>query len=180
MSLRSTSAILTFILLAIGAAGVGAWIVSQQQQAKLLQTKGRFSQLELALGQYYSDHNEFPPNEFYSSPESPPHSWRILLLPYLELGDFSKRYAFDELWNSKGNLALALELGQAPGYFRSPFTKSEMSFNADYFAVDPTEFDAYHRAGYRTHTVSEFPHQFLIVEIPDSQIHWLSTDSPTL
>lgn len=38
------------------------------------------------------------------------HSWRILLLPYLERNDLYKRYRFDEPWNGLENSKLAAEM----------------------------------------------------------------------
>jgi hypothetical protein len=170
--------VLFCLALVIGTIVSYTWIASQQHRAKTLQAAGKFAQLELALRHYYTEHNEFPLPDFYSQREVPRHSWRISLLPYLEFQDFSSRYAYDEAWNSRKNLDLALEFGHAPSYFRSPFSRLQHSLNADYFLADPTEVKKLASRGYRTHRVFEGKNEVVIVEIPNSQIHWLNSAVP--
>jgi len=41
------------------------------------------------------------------------HSWRVLLLPYLDASDVYQEYRFDEPWNGENNLKLARRIPQA-------------------------------------------------------------------
>ena len=61
------------------------------------------------------------------------HSWRIEILPYLEVGgeQLHKQYKMDEPWDSDNNKKVLLQM---PSVFRSP-NDNEKSFHAAYFAV---------------------------------------------
>lgn len=140
---------------------------SAQHHAKLLTLEGEFSQLEAALRVYYHDHQEFPPTDSN-------HSWRVLLLPYLEFGGFSQQYQFEESWDSENNIELALEMGEAPRYYRSVNSEQQSSMFADFFAGDLSQEQRYLASGIQIHHVTENDDSFLLIEIPNSNTHWLA------
>jgi hypothetical protein len=61
----------------------------------------------LAVANYHDRYERFPP-PFVAGPDGRPwHSWRVLLLPFLEQTDLYKAYDFDEPWNGPNNRKLA-------------------------------------------------------------------------
>ena len=55
---------------------------------------------------YHNEHDSFPP-AFVPGPDGQPaHSWRVLVLPYLDQQALYDRYSFDEPWNGPNNVLL--------------------------------------------------------------------------
>ena len=73
--------------------------------------------LGLALHQYNVDHGTLPPAFIPGDAGKPAHSWRILLLPYLNQPDLYDTYRFDEPWDGPNNSTLAAKM---PDVFRCP------------------------------------------------------------
>lgn len=77
-------------------------------------------QIEAALMTYHDQHKSYPPAVVNDEHGIPMHSWRAILLPYIEdeeLEQLGKQYRFDEPWNGPHNRKLLLE---APAVFRCP------------------------------------------------------------
>jgi len=152
-------------------ASLAVWVSNQRNHAKRLNLVGRFCQLELALKSYHADYGAFPPPRYQCASEGYTHSWRVLLLPYLDLHEVYERYRFDEPWNSPHNTKLADSLREAPAFFRSPFGSQAPSMSTDFVAVDPSSGPPS-----KTHvfTVLADDSQFCLAEAPNSQIHWMA------
>jgi Protein of unknown function (DUF1559) len=64
-------------------------------------------QIALALHNYAEDHDgRFPPAALNDGGGRPLHSWRVLILPYLEQDALYKEFRLDEPWDSPHNAAL--------------------------------------------------------------------------
>jgi hypothetical protein len=63
--------------------------------------------LSLAVARYNEKHGHFPPAYQADADGRPLHSWRVLLLPYLEQVPLYKDYHFAEPWNGPHNGQLA-------------------------------------------------------------------------
>lgn len=74
-------------------------------------------QIALALHNYHSAHNSFPPAFRADKAGKPLLSWRVLILPYLEQDELYKRFHLDEPWDSPHNLPLAAKI---PPFFACP------------------------------------------------------------
>jgi hypothetical protein len=77
----------------------------------------------LALRNYHSAHGALPPAVLYSPEGKPLHSWRVLILPYLEYGDLYREFRLDEPWDSDHNIRL---LDRMPREFSAPWTRQVM------------------------------------------------------
>ena len=65
--------------------------------------KRNLKQIGLALHNYYDTYKSFPP-AFVLGPDGKPwHSWRVLILPFLEEQLLFEKYRFDEPWNGPNN-----------------------------------------------------------------------------
>ena len=98
------------------------------------------------------------------------HSWRVLILPYLEQESLYKAYSFDEPWDGPKNRELA---GRIDDVFRCARSNSRGSLMTNYVVVvgDHTAFP-----GSKSVTMKDIPDGrdvILVAEIADSDIHWM-------
>jgi len=82
-------------------------IQAAREAARRSQCTNNLKQIALAFHNYHDVHKTFPPAYIPDKDGKPMHSWRVLILPYLEQRALHKRYNFDEPWDSPGNLAVA-------------------------------------------------------------------------
>ena len=87
------------------------------RQAALATSKNNLKQIGIAMHNYHETFNHFPPAAVYGPDGKPWHSWRVLILPYLEQSAIYRRYRFDEPWNGPNNKKLLAEL---PAVYRDP------------------------------------------------------------
>lgn len=87
----------------------------------------------IALHNYHDRYGSFPPAYIADEKGRPMHSWRVLLLPFLEEGDLYKQYDFSEPWDGPNNSKLA---AQIPRVYRCPSdSRSASPADTNYFAV---------------------------------------------
>ena len=83
----------------------------------------RIKQICLAFLNYESANGHFPPAYIADEHGTPIHSWRVLILPYLDHQALYDQYDFSEPWNGPSNSKLA---NQLPTYFSvNPFGSSD-------------------------------------------------------
>lgn len=70
--------------------------------------------ITLALQNYHDTYGEFPPACIRDRDGQPMHSWRVLLLPFLEQRNLYEKYRFDEPWNGPNNRRLLDQLSGGP------------------------------------------------------------------
>jgi hypothetical protein len=63
-------------------------------------------QLGIGLHDYQDVNGRLPPAVVYGKDGKALHSWRVLLLPYLEEEDLYKQFRLDEPWDSPHNIKL--------------------------------------------------------------------------
>jgi len=78
---------------------------------------GNLRQIGLAMHNYHDAHGCFPPAYLADEDGQPMHSWRVLLLPYMDQDRLYDQYDFDEPWDSEHNLAVAESV---PEVYRCP------------------------------------------------------------
>ncbi|MCO6455292.1 MAG: DUF1559 domain-containing protein [Pirellulaceae bacterium] len=94
-------------------------------------------QISLALHLYYDDYGSFPPPFLVDAQGRPMHSWRVLILPYLEQQALYDIYRFDEPWDGPNNRLL---LARRPPVYGCPehAPNPRNDANTSYLAVvDP-------------------------------------------
>jgi hypothetical protein len=62
--------------------------------------------LQYALHLYHDDKGGLPPAVLYGKDGKPLHSWRVLILPYIEEDNLYKEFRLDEPWDSEHNIRL--------------------------------------------------------------------------
>jgi hypothetical protein len=61
----------------------------------------------LAVANYVEEHGHYPPAFLADENGKPMHSWRVLILPYIEERELYKQYKSDEPWDGPSNRKLA-------------------------------------------------------------------------
>jgi prepilin-type processing-associated H-X9-DG protein len=127
-------------------------------------------QLSMALMNYQYAFGSFPPACTYDKDGKPMHSWRVLLLPFLEQGDIYAKYDFNQPWNSPHNWKLIERV--SPSIFRCPSTKGDPG-ETNYLAVVGDETAWPTGKGISADSIKDGASQtILLVEVANSGIHW--------
>ncbi|MBI1248589.1 DUF1559 domain-containing protein [bacterium] len=87
-------------------------------------SSNQLKQLALALHHYHDAYGRFPAAYLADADGKPMHSWRVLILPFLDEKDLFDRYDFDQPWNSPHNLAVAK---QTPAVYESMLLSSKQN-----------------------------------------------------
>ena len=135
--------------------------------------EGRLNQMQLALTNYHDVHGHFPPAYIVGPDGKPWHSWRVLILPFMEVSNVYDSYRFDEPWNGPNNRLLTdkiyLKIFQCPS--RTDYGKA---YHTNIVAIvgDSTAFPG---GGWTQ--LSDFrdggKHTILLAEYGNSDIHWM-------
>jgi hypothetical protein len=135
--------------------------------------KNNLKQIGLALHNYHDIYGSFPPAIVYGPDGKPWHSWRTLLLPYLEHGDILRRYRFDEPWDGPNNRKLAGEAGTL-SVFHCPSDEDAAPGTTSYLAVigDETMWPP-HGAGTFDDAIDGKGRTLHVVEVANSGVHWM-------
>jgi type II secretory pathway pseudopilin PulG len=90
---------------------------SARPAAYRMQCSNNLKQIALALLNYQDTYGTLPPAYIAAEDGTPLHSWRVLVLPFLEQQPLYDRYRFDEPWNGPNNRKLAEHI---PQVYRCP------------------------------------------------------------
>lgn len=116
------------------------------------------------LQNYHDEFDSFPPARYQPKAGGPVHSWRILLLHDTDPELYSK-YNFSEKWNSPRNLAI----GES---FQSAYFRLNENNKATYLTIaDGDEWPS--DEPLNAFLVTKGADWFLVVEYPDSGVHWM-------
>lgn len=129
---------------------------------------GNLHQLALALVNYHDTYHSFPPAHYTDASGKPSHSWRALVLPFMEQHSIYSRYSFDEPWNGPNNSMLHKE---RISLYHCPSAHGSQ-FHTNYVAV--TGSRVWPKCG--TFSLKNGPpasQTIMIVEISNSDIHWM-------
>ena len=130
-------------------------------------------QISLALHSYHDMYQCFPPAYVADAKGKPMHSWRVLILPFLEASPPVIAYRFDEPWNGPNNRRLA---DQMPAVFRCP-SSPYGSPMTHYVAVSGPNAAFNGRNCIKTSDITDgASNTALVVETPENPVHWMSPD----
>lgn len=135
--------------------------------------RGQIYYLQHAMVLYESHNGNFPP-AFIAGPDGTPwHSWRVLLMPYLDsdMKELYKSYSFDEPWNGPNNRKLMDKIDASvyqcrcgPDYEKTQMTNFVVVVGKDTLFPGESTLSIDDLSG--TNVMS-------IVEIDNSNIHWM-------
>lgn len=90
--------------------------------------RSHLRQIGIALHAYHDANDSFPPAYVADESGQPMHSWRVLILPYLDdprAQDIYNRYDFDEPWDGPHNRRL---INEVPDAYRDPIHPAPGAF----------------------------------------------------
>ena len=82
-------------------------IETAREPARRAACRNNLKQIGLAMHAYHEKYGCFPPAYIPDENGKPMHSWRVLLLPFMEYKTLYNQYHFDEPWNGPHNMTLA-------------------------------------------------------------------------
>lgn len=88
---------------------LGPRVMSDRGPYRRMQCRNNLKQIGLALHNYHDEFGSFPPIYVTDENGKPAHSWRVLLLPYLDYAPVYRDYRFDEPWDSPDNREVTKE-----------------------------------------------------------------------
>jgi hypothetical protein len=121
---------------------------------------------------YEAKEGHLPPAYVLGLDGKPWHSWRVLILPYLEEHDLYDKYRFDEPWDGPNNRKLAEFM---PRVLQCPSSDDyERSQNTNYaFVVGKgTSFPA-DKTTRTADILDGAANTIMVVEVGDAGIHWM-------
>ncbi|TWT78760.1 hypothetical protein CA13_01570 [Planctomycetes bacterium CA13] len=132
--------------------------------------RGCLKQLALALHNYHTAHGCFPPAYLADASGQPMHSWRVLVLPYVEEQALYQQYDFTKAWDDPVNLRL---VDQMPRVFHMPSEVESDRFTNVVAVTGPgTAFQ-----GSEAKRIEEFTdgieNTIVLTEIANSNLLWL-------
>ncbi|HVC94394.1 MAG TPA: DUF1559 domain-containing protein [Pirellulales bacterium] len=92
-------------------------VSAAREAARRSSCNNHIKQIGLAMQEYADQYKMFPPAYTVDADGKPMHSWRVLLLPYLEEGELYDQYRLDEPWDGPNNSQLS---DLMPDVFRCP------------------------------------------------------------
>ncbi|GAA4441710.1 DUF1559 domain-containing protein [Bremerella cremea] len=137
-----------------------------------------------AFNNYRDTFGAWPPIQVEQADGQPLHSWRVLILPFVEANAFYDEYDFTSAWNAPSNADLADGTRHQPGAkFPQPAGVGTFYQTGNRSHANDTRFVAYVEhamqrspfSGVKTEVACHLPPQksILILELTDSGIHWM-------
>lgn len=135
------------LILCTGVGGVFFWAIrmpfvgppppppmttSQWFEAPDLACSDNLRRIGQAMNSYHDAHGSFPPAYLADDEGRPTHSWRALLLPYLDEPDLSEQYDFEEPWDGPSNRNL---LSSRPDVFHCPNDVAAAGSDTNYLMI---------------------------------------------
>ena len=174
---RAFTLIELLVVIAIIAVLVALLLPAVQQAreaARRSQCKNNLKQIGLAWHNYHDANNEFPSNVAGKGGKRL-LSWRVQILPYLELDDLYKQFKFDEPWDSDNNKKL---IAKMPKLYATPGTTTPEPGLTHYrVLVGPgTAFDPAVKGGVRLGDIPDgTANTLLVVEAAEPTV-WTKPD----
>lgn len=127
-------------------------------------------QIGMAMLNYEAEYGCYPPAYVADDAGRPMHSWRVLLLPYLEQSHLYEQYDFDEPWDSPANLMVAEMM---PPVYACPSSDEGVGNMTGYLVVNGPGclFDG-DKATKMAEVLDGLSGTLMVVESTDSAVTW--------
>ena len=135
------------------------------------QCSNNLKQIGIALHNYHDVYGSFPPAYIADESGRPMHSWRVLLLPFLEQQNLYAQYRFDEPWDGPNNRLLARHM---PEIYLCPSDEDAADGTTSYVAiVGPETMWPGEKALDMADIKDGMSNTVALVESHRSGIHWM-------
>jgi len=144
----------------------------QKGPSRRMSCQNNLHNLALALQCYHDDYRSYPPAYLADENGKPMHSWRVLILPYIEQKNLYDLYSFNEPWDGPNNRKLhgvVLQLYSCPAH-----ASNQPPTVTSYVAVvGPQTVWPGENATKMSDIKDGVSKTLLIVETHNSGIHWM-------
>ena len=125
----------------------------------------------MAVANYHETFKCYPPPFIADADGKPMHSWRVLLLPYLEHNDLYQKYRFDEPWDGPNNSQLA---DQMPSVYALHGCEKPSNVTTNYLRVVGYQTASPPNRTLNLPSITDGTSSTLfIVENVDAGVHWM-------
>lgn len=132
----------------------------------------RLRQITIALQNYHDVYGTFPPAYVADASGKPMHSWRVLILPFLEQQALYDAYRFDEPWDGPHNRQLHSRVVRM--YCCPACSPNQPRGETNYLAVVGPQTIWPESKGTKLADVADgMSNTLLVVEAHGSGIHWM-------
>jgi prepilin-type processing-associated H-X9-DG protein len=138
-----------------------------RSSAKRMTSANNLKQIALAMHNYKSVHNCFPPAVIMGPDGKTPHSWRVELLPYLDQDQLYQSYRMDEPWDSESNRKI---LAQMPKTFKAD--PDAVTTTTSYFVLTGKETMFSGKEGVRIGEITDGLANTILVVEAKNDIPW--------
>jgi prepilin-type processing-associated H-X9-DG protein len=146
-------------------------VQAAREAARRANCVSNLKQITIAMHEYHDANGSFPPAYLADEDGNPMHSWRVLLLPFLEEKLLYDQYDFDQPWNSPHNQALA---DLMPAAYRCPSDENaDLSETSYVMIVGPGTIGDGPNAAKNADITDGMHNTIMLVEMADSGINWL-------
>jgi type II secretory pathway pseudopilin PulG len=153
-------------------------VQSAREAARRAASTNNMKQIALAMHNYADAKKRLPPAYTTDANGKPLLSWRVLLLPYLEMNDLYEKFHLDEPWDSDHNKKLIAVL---PAVYRNPSSCVAQQGKTNYLTIRNKDGMFPGAEGIKLADVSDGPaNTIMLVEAPDdSAAVWTKPDDFT-
>jgi hypothetical protein len=125
----------------------------------------------LAVANYHHEYGRYPP-PYLNGPDGRPwHSWRVLILPYIEYSNLHQAYSFAEPWDGPNNRKLAERM---PRIFAFHGSERAENTTTNYLAVVGHETAWPETKSLTSAEVTDgLDSTILLVENMGAAVHWM-------
>jgi hypothetical protein len=163
-----------FVIVILG----GLWLRDRYREARREAREGdcamHLHQIALALINYQGVYGSLPPAVVTDADGLPLHSWRVLILPFLDGDKLYAKYDFSEPWNGPKNSRLQAEL---PERFADRFHcldgRSGRTMTNYFAVIGPQTLWPGTTSGVIEASMMAAAPEVLVIELPDSDINWM-------
>ena len=149
-------------------------VSSARSAARRAVCTNNLRQISIAMHTYASENGCFPPAYVADEDGRPMHSWRVLILPYLDEQWLYDMYDFDEPWDSPANADVAASM---PGVFRCAEDSTIGANVTSYMMiVGPGMISDGPGATAIEEIADGTSNTFMLVEVYNSGVNWSAPD----
>ncbi len=143
-----------------------------REAARRMQCTNNMKQIALALHNYHKAYGCFPPAYIADENGRPMHSWRVLVLPYMERQELYDRYDFNEPWNGSNNRELVDLMANV---YHCPSDNDNIkTIETNYLmVVGPNAFSDGPTARKTADITDGTSNTIMVVEMANSRISWM-------
>lgn len=149
-------------------------VESAKEAGRRVWCSNNLKQIALALGSYEVAKGHYPPAYIADKNGKPMHSWRVLLLPYLDMDWLYKKYNFNEPWDGPNNKKLAVYQNAVYECPSDPISRRPGSTQTNYLAVVGANTAWLGKRGRKLDEIGGTRSDtVMVVEVANSRIAWM-------